>query len=429
MSSTGAPSLNRYRIFVGATAGAAALILLLTQVVGGDGRETELQGQADEIRLEPISYTPPDPFTEPLTPTTSLPPETTPETAVDAPVTGPGLFPVDPASSGAIRSASPDTVGLYGGSLRYSRCARGRLVDFLESSPAKARAWVDVLNSDRTLYWSGGNRLRTADIRSYVFELTPVVLRTDTWVTNHGYSGGRATAVQSVLQAGTAVLVDAYGVPRVKCYCGNPLLPPRRFRPVYRGPRWSGFDPRRVIIVTRSVTIIDTFTLYDFGTGRLFQRAAGTEGTEDVPSGGGPTTGPTAGPDFTVPPGVDLGTGDVQVTLVWNNGADLDLHVVDPTGFELAFSTARAPTTSPSGGTLDQDDVAGCGTSGSHVETIFWPEGGAPDGDYEAFVVNYSGCGGPAAFNLRVTVGGSVVYQDDGIIAEGEPMTPVTFTA
>jgi hypothetical protein len=43
--------------------------------------------------------------------------------------------------------------------------------------------------------------------------------------------------------------------------------------------------------------------------------------------------------------------------------------------------------------------------------------------------VNYSDCDEPASFNLRVTVAGSVVYQDDGVIAEGEPMTPVTFTA
>src|SRR6185436_18143448 len=30
----------------------------------------------------------------------------------------------------------------------------------------------------------------------------------------------------AVLRRGTAVLVDDEGVPRVKCYCGNPLLPP-----------------------------------------------------------------------------------------------------------------------------------------------------------------------------------------------------------
>ena len=425
--------LNQFRIFTGATAGVAVLVLLITQVVGGNGsEEQDLGGQAQEIRLEPISYTPPDPFTQPLTPETPPSPAATPspatsptpaDTGVDTTLTPQALLPVEPASSGGIRSASPDTVGLYGGSLRYSRCARGRLVDFLTSSPQKARAWINVLNSDPTFYWSGGSRLTVADIRSYVFELTPVVLRTDTWVTNHGYAGGRATAIQAVLQAGTAVLVDAYGVPRVKCYCGNPLLPPLRFRPVYRGPRWTGFDPTRVIVITRSVTIIDRFTLFDIATGALFVRTVGTEGDEDQPSGGGqPTVGPT--PELTVPPGIDLGSGDVQVTLIWSNGADLDLHVVDPEGSEIYFGQS----TSPSGGQIDHDDTAGCGSSGSHVENIFWPAGGAPSGGYEAYVDNFSGCDGAASFRLRVTVRGAVVYDDDGLLAQDEPMTPVTFT-
>jgi uncharacterized protein DUF6777 len=415
----GASGLNRYRIFVGITAGAAALILLITQVVGGDD-EGELEGQAEEVQLEPISYTPPDPFTEPLTPETA-PPDSTPETAVDTPLSGDALLPVEPASPGAVRSASAETVGLYGGSLNYSRCHRQKLVDFLGSSPRKAQAWVDVLNSDPTLYWSGGRRLTTSDIRTYVFELTPVLLRSDTWVTNHGYSNGRAYPIQSVLQAGTAVLVDAYGVPRTKCYCGNPLLPPRRFRPVYRGQRWPGFDGRKVIIVTRSVTIIDRFTLYDVETGVLYGRRAGTEGTEDVRSEGQPTPGPSG---LTVPPDVELGTGDVQVTLLWNSGADLDLHVTDPQGSEIYFGQP----TSPSGGQIDHDDTAGCGTRGTHVENIFWPEGTAPSGSYEAFVSNFTGCGEASTFDLRVTVAGNVVYQDGGTLSEGEPMTPVTFT-
>ena len=422
--------LNQFRVFTGATAGAAALILVLTQVVGGNGSgEEDLPSQPEEIRLEPVSYTPPDAFTQPLTPDTPPPtPETPDDTGVDLPLPGSALLPVEPASPGAIRSASAETVGLYGGSLRYSRCARGKLVDFLESSPAKAQAWVNVLNSDRSLYWSGGNSLTTADIRDYVFELTPVVLRTDTWVTNHGYSNGRATPIQSVLQAGTAILVDAYGVPRTKCYCGNPLLQPRRFRPVYTGQRWPEFDPGRVVVVTRSRTIIDTFTLWDVSTGGLFDRRAATEGTEDVSRGAEPTVGPTVGPDLTVPPGIDLGSGDVQVTLIWNNGADLDLHVIDPTDFELYFGTARAPATSPSGGSLDQDNTAGCGERGTHVENIFWPEGAAPTGDYQAFVDNFSGCGGAASFSLRITVNGSVVYQQGGSVTDGGSMTPVTFS-
>lgn len=430
--------LNQFRIFTGATAGAAALILLLTLVVGGNGaEEQDLGGQAEEIRLEPVSYMPPDPFTESVaepipaaspTPTPTSSPTTSPSPPPPDLGTPPiEPFPVEPASPGSIRSAGADTVGLYGGSLRYSSCARGRLADFLEASPVKARAWVGALNADPTLFWSGGNRVAVTQIRDYIFELTPVILRTDTWVTNHGYFDGRATPLQSVLQAGTAVLVDAYGVPRVKCFCGNPLLPPRRFRPVYRGPRWPTFDPTRVVIVTRSVTIIDRFVLYDVRTGALFARRPGTDGTEDVEAPGGtPTSGPTPGPDFSVPPDVQLGTGDVQVTLLWTSGDDLDLHVIDPAGTELYFGSP----TSPSGGELDHDDTAGCGTSGAtHVENIFWPEGGAPSGEYQAHVNAFGLCAESASYQLRVSVGGSVVSNTSGTVSSGEDSTPVTFSA
>src|SRR2546429_115073 len=63
------------------------------------------------------------------------------------------------------------------------------------------------------------------DIATYVASLTPVILTSDTLVTNHGYANGHATTLRSVLQAGTAVMVDNTGVPRVKCNCGNPLTP------------------------------------------------------------------------------------------------------------------------------------------------------------------------------------------------------------
>src|SRR3954451_24161950 len=40
-----------------------------------------------------------------------------------------------------------------------------------------------------------------------------VVLRSDTYVTNHGWNAGHVTAWPAVLQAGTAVLVDRHGNP------------------------------------------------------------------------------------------------------------------------------------------------------------------------------------------------------------------------
>lgn len=393
---------------MGATGVVAVLLLLITQVVGGGGDGSEAQA----VRLEPVSYTPPDAFT--------------PSVAEGPSTPGPEPFPVEPASAGAVRSAPAGTAGLYGGSLNQSSCNREKLVGFLEGDPAKAQAWVGALNADPTLVWSSGTRVGVQQIRDYVFELTPVILRADTWVTNHGFANGRPTAIQSVLQAGTAVLVDSYGVPRVKCYCGNPLLPPRRFPPVYKGPRWPGFNPGTVVVIEQSITIIDVFVLTNVQTGEPLSRPPSTDGPDDAP---GPP-GSTPAPGLTVPPDVQLGTGDVQVTLLWTSGDDLDLHVVDPTGFELYFSTARAPATSPSGGQLDVDDTAGCdGASATHVENVFWPEGGAPTGEFSAYVRNYRGCDAPASFQLRVTVAGTVVHDESGSLSGGESSPPVPFSA
>ena len=113
-----------------------------------------------------------------------------------------------------------------------------------------------------------------------------MLLRTDTRVTNHGYLNGRATPIQSVLQAGTAVFVNRYGQPVVKCYCGNPLTPPTLYQaPVYTGPRWPRFETRYITIIERTTTIIRTYTLFDPRTGRTFSRPAGTSGGSDLPAG------------------------------------------------------------------------------------------------------------------------------------------------
>ena len=85
-------------------------------------------------------------------------------------------------------------------------------------------------------------------IGDYVATLTPVVLLSDTVVTNHGFKNGHATTLTSVLQAGTAVMVDPQGVPRVKCNCGNPLTPPQVVPSddwKVHGEAWDGFDARR----------------------------------------------------------------------------------------------------------------------------------------------------------------------------------------
>jgi hypothetical protein len=74
---------------------------------------------------------------------------------------------------------------------------------------------------------------------------------------------------------------------------------------------------------------------------------------------------------------LEYGYGDVQVTLTWDNTADLDLHVIDPNGEEIYWDH----TTSSSNGMLDVDDIDGFGP-----ENIFWPKFKAPSGSYSVYV-------------------------------------------
>ena len=97
---------------------------------------------------------------------------------------------------------------------------------------------------------------------------------------------------------------------------------------------------------------------------------------------------------------LSVGTGDGQVNITWDSKADLDLHAEDPNGEEAYW----AHRTSVSGGMLDLDSNAGCGTDGPRAENIFWTSGlVAPRGDYVIRVDHWSNCG-EARTNYVVTV-------------------------
>jgi hypothetical protein len=179
--------------------------------------------------------------------------------------------PLPQPTSGGIASTSGGEPGLYGGTRDSSTCDPAKLVAFLHQNADKAAAWAKTLG------------IQVGEIDSYVSTLTSVLLRADTRVTNHGFESGAATAVQSVLEAGTAVLVDKFGVPRVKCFCGNPLLEPQAVRstPVYQGPKWSGFQPTAVSVVTPAPQPITVIVVVDVETGEPFGRPVGTSGGSD----------------------------------------------------------------------------------------------------------------------------------------------------
>ncbi|MFF4272916.1 DUF6777 domain-containing protein [Streptomyces sp. NPDC001536] len=222
--------------FVTACALATALI-----VVGCVGSGDENTNSSGELFLQPVAAQGPDPFTD----STATP------TATPSPVTRTQ----QPAQPG-VRSISGGTPGLYGGTVGSGSCDVNRQIGHLTADPAKGRAFARV------------EGISQGSIPSYLRSLTSVVLRADTRVTNHGYRDGRTTTYQSVLQSGTAVLVDARGVPRVRCACGNPLTPARESSgaTTTSGRAWPGYRHAQVVVVApapRAVTHITIINIVD----------------------------------------------------------------------------------------------------------------------------------------------------------------------
>ena len=110
--------------------------------------------------------------------------------------------------------------------MNQTTCDAEGLITFLGQDPDRAGAWAGVVGI-------------TADqIPAFIRDLTPVLLRADTRVTDHRYVDGRVAPRQAVLEQGTAVLVNKFGEPTVRCYSGNPLLAPiaTPVAPRYVGP-------------------------------------------------------------------------------------------------------------------------------------------------------------------------------------------------
>lgn len=244
-------------LVVAAMAIVALLVVVLTG--GGDGDRTTVirEPKQDEVLLEPINAPVPDPFTERVTVGT--------ETRVTTSAL-PATVPARAATGGQVAGSAP---GLYGGSGNTRVCDREQLIRFLGANAAKARAWAGVVGTT------------PAGIRAYVMSLTPVLLTRDTLVLNHGFSNGRATPRNAVLQAGTAVLVDQFGIPRVKCNCGNPLAEPTITSPTkVVGTRWPGFSTTKILLVVPDVEV-SSFVIVDIDTGALTSRPVGTDGDQD----------------------------------------------------------------------------------------------------------------------------------------------------
>ncbi|MGY4742425.1 DUF6777 domain-containing protein [Streptomyces sp. ATMOS53] len=229
-------SAPRVALITTAVVAATALALVLTRPNGGGSN------QAGELFMLPAGEEGPNSFT---------PKTNNPATASVPPAT------VAPSASSPPENTVPGVrggqAGLYGGTLNVASCDVELQIKYLQEVPAKNRAFASVLGID------------PSQVPGYLRSLTPVQLRLDTRVTNHGYRDGAATSYQAVLQAGTAVMVDSYGVPRVRCACGNPLTPPVAQQSGYKrtGTTWPSYSPSTTVVVNPSVTAVNVFVLYD----------------------------------------------------------------------------------------------------------------------------------------------------------------------
>lgn len=252
-----------------------------------------------EILLEPVGSAGPDSFAGEIFVSSAPPSTLASTTSVTTPATTQApITTIAGEQPVAVASLPGDTPALYGGSKNKRVADKEGQLRFLADNPAKAAAFCEALNSDPALRWEGGDEVRPDRLPAYFEELTPMLLTRDIRVTNHGYRDGHPTPRQSVLQAGQLVLVDRYGVPRVRCECGNPLIPPKAVNktPRYTGPRWPGFDPTTVIVIQQTTIIIEDFAVIDVNTGEIFVRPPGSDGSQD---GSPPSTGTTEAPSTT----------------------------------------------------------------------------------------------------------------------------------
>lgn len=108
--------------------------------------------------------------------------------------------------------------------------------------------------------------------------------------------------------------------------------------------------------------------------------------------------------------------GELHVALIWNDIADLDLHVITPSGEELYYAHKE----SRCGGWLDIDMNAGGNFSLEPIENVFWAS--SPSGKYKIFVHNFNNRTDPGTvftdpkrkvpYRVRLSKNGQVSWFD-----------------
>ncbi|MEV7561348.1 DUF6777 domain-containing protein, partial [Streptomyces sp. NPDC089795] len=257
----------------------AAVVALAVVLIRPSGTTDNAGG---EVFLQPVAATGPDPFTESTVTKDAPPPPESPPPSPQGTGTGqvsPSASPTGPVGTRSVSGSAP---GVYGGTRNVASCDVEQLIGSLGADPPRNAAFASALG------------LQPAAVPGYLRSLTSVQLRMDTRVTNHGYRDGKLVPYQAVLQAGTAVLVDDRGVPRVRCACGNPLGPPVALKaaPKRFGQTWPSYQPTKVVAIAPAPTVITKIVIYDHRDNQWYERPKG----EHHQQGGKPR------PDRPIPP-------------------------------------------------------------------------------------------------------------------------------
>ncbi|MBD0690021.1 DUF6777 domain-containing protein [Streptomyces sp. CBMA123] len=316
-----------------------AAVVATVLIVSNQGGKHEAVPTANEVALQAPADPGPAPFTPSVeTQGVSAPAPAPTTTAAQQPGGGPKS-----ASPTVLHSVQGASAGLYGGTMNRPSCDTERLIGMVSSGDG-GRAWASAAGIEQSA------------IPSYLRSLTSAYLRVDTRVTNHSYKSGAVVEYQSVLQAGTAVLVDSQGVPRVRCACGNPLKPPVLVSDAkYTGKAWAGFQPSTLIVVVPAPQPVTEIILVNIETGGWFSRLTGR--IDVVDKHVGPPQGPLApGVPPPAPWKPTTPTATASTSGATSSGAT-------PSGATTSGSTTSGSTTS--GSTTSGPTTSGSTTSGS----------------------------------------------------------------
>lgn len=340
-------SAPRVAIIAAAVVAAVIITLVLTRPSGSG---------TSEVFAEPAASTGRDPVTKSSANDSSPSPSATPK-----------------QSNGSHSEFSGATPGLYGGTQNSSACDVEKQISYLTGSPTKNKAFAGVAG------------VAPGDVPRYLRSLTPVQLSYDTRVTNHGYRDGKTTEFQSVLQAGSAVMVDAYGVPRVRCKCGNPLTKPTALKGDVKtvGTTWPGYRSSNAVVVTPAKSKIKDFTLRNPQTGTWFKRPQGTTGTTDSPTSP-PSQTPSGPSNSQPPPNQSPSSGETSSGTTGSPGGGTASPGQPPGstggGSTTGGESASTGGSSPGGGTTGGGTTGGETTGGSTTGGGTTGGGGSPGG-------------------------------------------------